>query len=107
MAGFRSDSLITAAARAIVRGDPLGALKRVALRHDAPALALRDRDEFIRSAETALQRRFAVGQASALLVCRIQELLCMRGIGQEGRIDGQTAHTLSSGGEDRVGNCRS
>jgi len=35
------DSLITAAASALVAGDPLGALKRVALRDDAPALALR------------------------------------------------------------------
>ena len=35
------DSLITAAARALAAGDALGALKRVALRDDAPALALR------------------------------------------------------------------
>ena len=35
------DSLITAAAQALAAGDPLGALNRVALRDDAPALALR------------------------------------------------------------------
>lgn len=35
------DSLITAAAQALSAGDPLGALNRVALRDDAPALALR------------------------------------------------------------------
>jgi hypothetical protein len=35
------DSLITAAARALAGGDPLGALNRIALREDAPALALR------------------------------------------------------------------
>jgi len=35
------DSLIAAAARALAAGDPLGALKRVALREDPPALALR------------------------------------------------------------------
>lgn len=35
------DSLITAAARSLAAGDPLAALKRVALRDDAPALALR------------------------------------------------------------------
>lgn len=35
------DSLITAAAQALAAGDPLGALDRVALREDAPALALR------------------------------------------------------------------
>jgi hypothetical protein len=35
------DPLITAAARALAAGDPLGALKRIALRDDPPALALR------------------------------------------------------------------
>jgi len=35
------DSLITAAAQALAAGDPLAALNRVALREDAPALALR------------------------------------------------------------------
>src|SRR4051812_14444484 len=35
------DSQIAAAARALAAGDPLGALNRVALRDDAPALALR------------------------------------------------------------------
>jgi hypothetical protein len=35
------DPLIAAAARALAMGDPLGALNRVALRDDAPALALR------------------------------------------------------------------
>ena len=35
------DSLANAAAQALARGDPLGALERVALRHDPAALALR------------------------------------------------------------------
>lgn len=35
------DSLMTFAARALAAGDPLAALKRIALRDDAPALALR------------------------------------------------------------------
>src|ERR1700710_215701 len=35
------DPLIAAAARALAGGDPLGALNRIALRDDAPALALR------------------------------------------------------------------
>src|ERR671928_1037963 len=35
------DSLISASARALAAGDALGALKRVALRDDPPALALR------------------------------------------------------------------
>jgi len=34
------DSLITAAARALARSDPLGALNRVALRDDASARAI-------------------------------------------------------------------
>ena len=35
------DSLITAAAQALAAGDPIGALKRVALRDDPAGLALR------------------------------------------------------------------
>src|ERR1700728_4432481 len=35
------DSLISAAAQALATGDPLGALKHIALRKDASALALR------------------------------------------------------------------
>lgn len=39
--GNQMDSLMTAAANALAAGDPLAALKRVSLRDDAPALALR------------------------------------------------------------------
>ena len=39
MARFQMDSLITAAARALAAGNPLGALNRVALRDDEPELA--------------------------------------------------------------------
>jgi tetratricopeptide (TPR) repeat protein len=52
------DSLITAAARALAAGDPLGALKRVALRDDAPALALRG---------IAMAQLGDLGRAKALL----------------------------------------
>ncbi|HEU4665590.1 MAG TPA: helix-turn-helix domain-containing protein [Dokdonella sp.] len=52
------DSLITAAARALASGDPLGALKCVALREDAPALALRG---------IALAQLGAFARAKALL----------------------------------------
>lgn len=38
---FAMDSLITAAVRALAAGDAFGALKHVALRDDAPELALR------------------------------------------------------------------
>ena len=52
------DSLITAAAHALAAGDPLGALTRVALRDDAPALALRG---------IAMARLGDFGRAKALL----------------------------------------
>lgn len=39
--GSAMDSLISSAARFLAAGDPLGALKRVALRNDPPALSLR------------------------------------------------------------------
>jgi hypothetical protein len=39
--GIQTDSLIAVAARALAAGDTLGVLNRVALRNDAPALALR------------------------------------------------------------------
>src|SRR6202043_5522 len=71
------DSLITAAARALAAGDPLGALKRVALRDDAPALALRGiamarlgdlvrAKALLRSAARAFGPREAVGRAGCV-----------------------------------------
>ncbi|OOG61130.1 helix-turn-helix domain-containing protein [Rhodanobacter sp. B05] len=82
------DSLITAAARALAAGDPLGALKRVALRDDAPALALRgiamaQLGDFARAKallrraarafnphETMARARCAVAEAEIALVSR-------------------------------------
>jgi hypothetical protein len=72
------DSLITAAARALAAGDPLGALKRVALRNDAPALALRGiamaqlgdlvrAKALLRSAARAFSPREAVARARCLV----------------------------------------
>jgi len=72
------DSLINAAARALATGDPLGALKRVALREDAPALALRgiamaqlgdfDRAKtLLKSAARAFSRREAVARARCIV----------------------------------------
>lgn len=62
VAGITMDSLIAAAGRALAAGDPLGALNRVALRDDAPALALRgiamaQLEDFVRA--KALVRRAA------------------------------------------------
>jgi hypothetical protein len=72
------DSLITSAARALAAGDPLGALNRVALRDDAPALALRgiamaQLGEFararllVRSAARAFGAREAVARARCVV----------------------------------------
>jgi hypothetical protein len=72
------DSLITAAARALAAGDPLAALNRIALREDAPALALRgiamaqlgDLDRarlLVRKAGRAFGPREAVARARCVL----------------------------------------
>lgn len=72
------DSLIAAAAWALATGDPLGALKRVALRDDAPALALRgiamaqlgdfDRAKaLVRRAARAFGRRESVARARCIV----------------------------------------
>lgn len=72
------DSLITAAARALSGGDPLGALNLVALREDPPALALRgiamaqladfDRAKFLlRSAARAFGQKEPVARARCIV----------------------------------------
>jgi hypothetical protein len=74
------DSLITAAAHALAQGDPLGALKRIALRDDASALALRgiamaQLGEFER-AKTLLRaaaRAFGPTEAMARARCVVAE----------------------------------
>jgi hypothetical protein len=74
------DSLITAAARALAAGDPLGALNRVALRDDPPALALRgvamaQLGDFAR-ARTLLRkaaRAFSSKEAQASAKCVVAE----------------------------------
>src|SRR5262245_19207959 len=78
--GIRMDSLITAAARALARGDPLGALKRVALRNDAPALALRgiamaQLGDFVRAKALvrSAARAFGPNQAVSRARCVVAE----------------------------------
>lgn len=74
------DSLITAAARALAAGDPLGALNRIALRNDAPAFALRgiamaQLGDFVR-AKTLLRhavRAFGPKEAVARARCVVAE----------------------------------
>src|SRR5580698_1295143 len=74
------DSLITAAARALAAGDPLGALNRVALREDPPALALRgiamaQLGDFSRAKELlrAAARGFGAHEAVARARCIVAE----------------------------------
>lgn len=74
------DLLIAAAARALASGDPIGAMKRVALRDDAPALALRgiamaQLGEYTR-ARTLLRdaaRAFGPGEKVARARCIVAE----------------------------------
>src|SRR5512143_3888221 len=73
------DALITAAARALAAGDPLGALNRIALRDDGPALALRGiamaqlgdlarAKALVRRAERAFGPHEAVARARCVVV---------------------------------------
>ena len=85
------DSLITAAARALAAGDPLGALNRVALREDAPALALRGiamaqlgdfarAKALLRSAARAFGPKEAMGRARCV-VAEAEVALVSRDLG--------------------------
>jgi hypothetical protein len=74
------DALITAAARALAAGDPLGALKRVSLRDDAPALALRgiamaQLGDLVRAKALlrSAARAFSPGEAVARARCLVAE----------------------------------
>ncbi len=74
------DPLIAAAARALAIGDPLGALKRIALRRDAPALALRgiamaQLGEFVRAKELLREaaRAFGTEAPAARARCAVAE----------------------------------
>jgi len=72
--------MITAAARALAAGDPIGALNRVALRDDAPALALRgiamaQLGDFVRARDLLrhAQRTFGAREAVARARCVVAE----------------------------------
>jgi AraC-like DNA-binding protein len=105
------DSLITAAARALAAGDPLGALNRVALRDDAPALALRgiamaQLGDLVR-AKTLLRRAaraFGPNEAVARARCVVAEAeiaLVSRDLGWPARALDAARATLEAHG-DRV-----
>jgi hypothetical protein len=90
------DSLIAAAARALVAGDALGALKHVALRDDPPALALRgiamaQLGEYLRARELLRRaaRGFGAHEELARARCVVAEAevaLAMRDLGGSPRI---------------------
>ncbi|HKT40745.1 MAG TPA: helix-turn-helix domain-containing protein [Rhodanobacteraceae bacterium] len=103
------DSLITAAARALAVGDPLGALKRVALRDDAPALALRgialaqlgdlDRAKtLVRRAARAFGRKEAVARARCV-VAEAEIALASRDLGWPTKALAVARSTLEAHGD--------
>jgi hypothetical protein len=105
------DSLITAAARALAAGDPLGALNRVALRDDAPALALRGiamaqlgdlvrAKVLVRSAARAFGPKEAVARARCV-VAEAEIALVSRDLGWPARTLDAARATLEQHG-DRV-----
>ncbi|MDO9714135.1 helix-turn-helix domain-containing protein [Paracraurococcus lichenis] len=103
------DSLIIAAARALAAGDPLAALKRVALRDDPPALALRgiamaQLGNLTRAKELlrAAARGFGPGEAVARARCVLAEAeiaLVTRDLGGPMQALGAARATLAAGGD--------
>ncbi len=103
------DSLITAAARALAQGDPLGALKRVALRDDAPALALRgiamaQLGEFLRAKELLrrARRAFSSKESVARARCVVAEAeiaLASRDLGWPAQLLDAARATLEEHGD--------
>ncbi len=103
------DSLITAAARALAVGDPLGALNRVALRDDAPALALRgialaqlgDLDRarsLVRRAARAFGAREAIARARCVVV-EAEIALAARDLAWPAKALAAAAATLAAHGD--------
>ena len=100
------DSLIAAAARALSAGDALGALKRVALREDPPALALRgiamaQLGEHPRARELLRRaaRGFGAHEALARARCVVAEAevaLAMRDLGGSPRALASARDTLEA-----------
>jgi hypothetical protein len=103
------DSLITAAGRALAAGDPLGALKRVALRDDAPALALRGiamaqlgdlvrAKALLRSAARAFGPKEAVARARCV-VAEAEIALASRDLGSPAKALDAARATLEAHGD--------
>jgi len=105
------DSLITAAARALSAGDPFGALNRIALRSDPPALALRGiamarlgdlarAKELLRSAARAFGPREPVARARCV-VAEAEIALVSRDLGWPAKAL-QAARTVLEDHGDRI-----
>ena len=105
------DSLITAAARALAAGDSLGALKRVALRDDASALALRGiamaqlgdfarAKELLRKAARAFGPKEAVARARCILA-EAEIALASRDLGWPPKMLDAARSTLEAHGDRR------
>ncbi|HVY82341.1 MAG TPA: hypothetical protein VG994_15220 [Steroidobacteraceae bacterium] len=105
------DSLITAAAHALAAGDPLGALKRVALRDDAPALALRGiamaqlgdlvrAKELLRNAARGFGAKEAVARARCV-VAEAEVALAARDLGHVTKALAAARATLEAHGDAR------
>jgi hypothetical protein len=103
------DSMITAAARALAAGDPLGALKRVSLRDDAPALALRGiamaqlgdllrAKALLRSAARAFGPKEAIARARCV-VAEAEIALASRDLGWPARMLDAARKTLEEHGD--------
>jgi hypothetical protein len=105
------DSVIAAAARALAVGDPLAALKRIALRDDAPALALRGiamaqlgdlvrAKALLRSASRAFGRKQPVAHARCV-VAQAEIALVSRDLGWPAKALAAARTTLEEHG-DRI-----
>jgi DNA-binding winged helix-turn-helix (wHTH) protein len=103
------DSLITAAARALAAGDPLEALKRVALRDDPPAVALRGvamaqlgdfarAKELLRKAGRAFGSKEAVARARCI-VAEAEIALASRDLGWPPKMLEAARSTLEAHGD--------
>ena len=103
------DALITAAARALAAGDPLAALQRVALRDDAPALALRGiamaqlgdlvrAKALLRSAARAFGPNEAVARARCV-VAEAEIALAARDLGWPAKVLDAARATLEEHGD--------
>ena len=103
------DSMVAAAARALAGGDALGALKRIALRDDAPSLALRgiamaQLGDYPRARELLKRAARAFGAREALprarcVVAEAEVALAMRDLGASPRTLAAAAAALDARGD--------